>query len=306
MMSPPRRVIASGCVALAFALAITSSALATTPPTPGTPLQVAGLVKASSSVTALPSPTVPALGAAPADTAGSLYPSANKACVSTSQCVFGDRSSTTTIVLYGDSHAQMWLPALVPVAKGLLMRLVLLWHPGCPVVAVRTAWAVCSTFRESAISMIRSLKAAVVLLADKNSNVVAPGGVVFTNAQWVSGMESTIRSLAGPHTKVAVVEDVTVFNARVPDCLASNPADIQRCSVLFPNPKYTQHDSAERSAAVATGAGYVATQSWLCLKRCSPMIGNMIVDLDADHVTATYAQYLTTVWSDAVKAILKG
>jgi hypothetical protein len=298
------RRLLSVTISLSLASLVPSLASASSP-SPGTTQQVASLVQSSTSIKSLPNPSLPPLPLATRDSVGSMYPAANKACLTVRQCVFGVGASSQVIVLYGDSHAEMWLPALVPYARANSMRIVLIWHPGCPVVQLRTSWPVCSSFRSSAVTMIRSLHPRLVLLADKNSNVVGPGGVIFTNAQWQAGLVTTIKQIQSATTRVAVVEDVTVFNALVPNCLAAYPADVQRCSVAFPNPKYTEHISAESAAASAAGAGYVSTRPWLCAKRCSPVIGPMIVDFDADHVTATYAVYLSQVWSLRLAKLLQ-
>jgi hypothetical protein len=221
--------------------------------------------------------------------------------MTTTKCVFGDLASHKLLVLYGDSHAQMWLPALVPVATALSMRLVLIWHTGCPVVKLPNTSALCISVRKTAIALVNSLHASLVLLANRNMFTTA---VNFPQTEWLNGMEATIKALQTATTKVAVVQDVTIFNSWVPNCLAAHPTSVQKCSVLDPNPKFVSHQTAEKNAAIAEKAGYIATKQWLCAAACSPIIGNMIVDFDADHVTATYSEYLATVWQTAVTHVL--
>jgi hypothetical protein len=290
---------------MAVALIFGSVADASELPTPGSAQLVAQLVAKSNSIATLPASTVPQPLQAASDTPGHFYPSANQACVTTTQCVFGATTSSQVMVLYGDSHAQMWLPALVPVAQANGMRLVLIWHPGCPVVTLRTSWPICSKFRQSAISLINSLHARLVLLANKNTSVVGPNGITFTSAQWQAAMQATITALASSTTKVAVVEDDVLHNTPVPSCVVAYSTNIQHCAVVFPNPKYTNKIAPERAAALATGAGYIATQKWLCAAKCSPIVGSMFVYFDDSHVAATYAAFLSGVWSTAIAKILK-
>jgi hypothetical protein len=47
-------------------------------------------------------------------------------------CVYGDPSSATTIVLWGDSHAAQWFPAVKAVAERRQWRLVPMTKSGCP------------------------------------------------------------------------------------------------------------------------------------------------------------------------------
>ncbi len=273
-------------------------------PTPGTASQVKALVASSTSITKLPSHLVPSLPSAPYDTPGHYYPTSANGCSTTSQCVYGDTTSITTVVLYGDSHAQMWLPALAPVATLEKFRLVLVWHSACPYADLTTAWSVCRGFRSTAISEIQKIHPALVLLAEKVSNVVGPGGTTFTNAQWQKGVETTVTALTTTTTRVAVVGDLSQFDSSVPACLDAYATNVQKCAIFNPNPKYTQHFNAEKMAAAATNAAYVNTQPWLCTKRCSPVVGAMIVFSDQGHVAATYAEYLSGVWNTVITNLM--
>jgi hypothetical protein len=303
------RLRAAAITLLGATLAVVAglpAASASNLPTPGTAADVAALVAASTSITSLPSDLVPALAKAPADTASTYYRKTGPGCPLVTSCVYGDESSSSLVVLFGDSHAQMWLPALAPVANQDGFKLALVWHPGCPFAALTVAWGVCTKYRTTAVASIAAAHAHLVLLANKTTNVVGPGGRIFTNAQWQAGVVTTIDALASPTTTVAVVGDITQLNSSGPQCLASYPTNVQKCSVFDPNPKYTQHFSAEEAAATATGAGYVATQPWLCTKRCAAVIGNMVAYSDQGHVTDTYAEYLSAVWAAALQPLLAG
>jgi hypothetical protein len=288
------------------------SALATTKlPKPGTASQVAALVAGAPSIQKLPSNLVPSLSEAAQDSAGAYYGVAGRLCAGVTKCVFADTLSKTTIVLFGDSHAQMWLPALVPVATRARDRLVLIWHSGCPAAAVGVWNAYthsvdksCNMFRSNMISAIRKLKPAVVLIADRTSDIPGANNILTTNAAWQAGEESTIAALKGPSTKVAVIGDITAFVSQPPQCLAAYPFTIQKCSVLTPNPKTHQHFAAEKTAANAERVPYFDPQPWLCTTKCSTVIGNMVAYYDKFHVTATYAEYLSGVWATALKSLL--
>jgi SGNH domain (fused to AT3 domains) len=47
-------------------------------------------------------------------------------------CVYGNRSSEITVVLFGDSHAMQWFPALNRIAKERDWRLLGLTKATCP------------------------------------------------------------------------------------------------------------------------------------------------------------------------------
>jgi hypothetical protein len=272
---------------------------------PGTASQVQALVTASSSISALASDVTPSLATASADRSAKHFPVVANACATATQCVFGDKApGAPTIVLYGDSHAQMWLPAVVAAAQVEHLKVVLIWHPGCPEVSVVSSWPVCKSFRIAAIKTIAAMKPVLVLLSNKTTNVVGPTGSRFSDAIWQAAQSQTIAAVSSPSTKVAVVGDIGLFNAPVPPCLAAYSNNVQKCSVSFPNARFTQHYVAEKAAAVASKAGYVNTLPWLCRKTCSPVIGKMIVYYDADHVTSTYAMYLSGLWDKTLRSLL--
>jgi hypothetical protein len=302
--------------ALAIAVAVTCAAAGARAtanlPKPGTSAQVAGNVAASPSVTKLPRNLVPPLQDLAADQTGAYYGVAARECDSTKACAFGDTKSKTTIILFGDSHAQMWLPALVPVAQSAHDRIVLVWRPGCPAADV-SVWdaathsvdKACNSFRASMITAINKLKPAFVLIADRTSDIPGAGNILTSNSYWQGGEETTISELKGPDTKVGVIGDITVFTTDPPECLASNTGSVQACSTANPDPKTHTHFAAETAAASAEDVPYFNPQSWLCTpSTCSTVIANMAVYFDGFHVTATYAEYLSTVWAAQLKTFL--
>jgi hypothetical protein len=304
-------LVCSAVVATIVSVAVGALAAARLP-TPGTAAQVAALVAASPSIEKLPSNLVPSLADAAQDRTQEYYGVAGRECDGVTKCVFAATKSTTTIVLFGDSHAQMWLPALVPVAVRAHDRLVLVWRPGCPAATV-SVWEAsthsidtnCNSFRTSMIAQIRKLAPAVVLIADRTSDIPGANNVLTTDAAWQAGEETTIASLKTKTTKVAVLGDIVAFTTTLPNCLAAYPTTVQKCSAPNPNPKTHEHFAAERTAATAENVPYFNPQPWMCTsKTCSAVIGHMVAYYDDLHVTATYAEYLSGVWGSALKSLL--
>ena len=299
---------------ISLAAALTLAALVSPPasgasgaslpsPKPGTAAQVAALVKASSTIATLPKGLVPSLTQAPTDRANTTYPT-SVTCLTLTACAFGDTTSDTVVVLYGDSHAQMWLPAIAPDATALKVRLVLVWNPACPVIDTTLVTPYCQSFRATTVAKIHALDPALVLLADRTSDVVAPDGKPISSAQWQLGMVATIRALKSATTRVAVIGDVTQFNEPVPTCLAQHPTKVRECAVPYANPSTQPHFVAEQNAATTTKVPYIATRGWLCTATCSAVVGPMVVYFDQGHVSSTYAEYLSGVWKTVLKPLV--
>ena len=280
-------------------------------PAPATPTQVTALVAGSDKIQTVPQKLQPGLVLAGSDIAPAYFPGTADGCPVLSRCAFGAIRSHRTMVLFGDSHALMWLPALARVAKAADVRLLLAWMPSCPAADVavwdastRSVNVECSSFRSATLEAIDKLGPALVLIADRTSDVPGSGNRPIPDTLWERGEALTIESLLRPRTRVAVIGDITAFTDSPIACVAAHPRDVQACSVPNPNPKTHQHVAAELEAANEEGVPYINPQPWLCTSVCSPIVGNLVVYFDSEHVTATYAEFLTEVWADAIDTLL--
>ena len=93
-------------------------------------------------------------------------PGTNASSVSVASCTFGDKSADQTLVLTGDSRAQMWLDAFETVATGAQLKLVLLAKEGCPAPLAtyrinndgtfsNSAWTACTKWHNFVIKTIK-------------------------------------------------------------------------------------------------------------------------------------------------------
>ena len=81
----------------------------------------------------------------------------------------------------------------------------------------------------------------------------------------------------------------------MPDCLSQNLTYTPTCSIPKNYPFYNPGGiPQEQQAAASTGAGYVDTDPWFCISStCTSIVGNILVYRDDNHITATYASWLT-------------
>lgn len=314
-------VVAAGLVALASAAAASSG--------PGTASQVATDVASSLSIQTLPTNLSPPLSAAGNDTAYVDTPTLAK-CNTTgttlkpSNCVFGDPKGTKTMVLWGDSHAFMWFPAVNAVAKADHWRLIALLEYACPVADIsvwnpvtRTPYTVCDVFRKNMIAAINKLNPSLVIMTEAFTSQAASGGGAFntiTVAQWQAALEKTLRSLHSSKMKKLVLGstistgDIAQTHPAV--CLADNVSHVQKCTISD-SPSLQSQRSAEIAAAAATKTAYIDVLPWLCSSKVTPMqcsavigdksSGYKVVYYSTGHMTETYSLFLTTVLNNALK-----
>ena len=293
-------------VAAVLMVATFSPSGATTKIIPGTATQVTAAVAAAAKVTTLTKQQVAQLPAAALDAFAN--PLAISTCVHLTACHYGPKSPKSTAVIFGDSHAMMWMPALLP---GLLARgygVSLLWLGACTPATLEITIPsyhypeVCDAFRVSALAEIAAAHPSLVLVAEK----VNLGGLgdPLSPAQWQQGLETTLSQLKAMKTKVVLIEDVPRFAWSLPSCLAQHPTSVQQCQMLastVPDPLFR---AAERQATVATSVSFLPTRKWFCATKCSAMIAGHIVFYDSQHLSKSYGIYLSTVMADALKPLL--
>jgi hypothetical protein len=304
------RVLLAGSLLLLLA----GPAGAASTPKPGTAAQVAQLVAASTSVTTLSPALTATLPNLEYSGVGSLYPAAGLQCATVTSCVYGDKTSKNLVVLFGDSHASMWLPAVAPAITAAKFKLVVLWIPACHIVSLEVyaesppplgGESMCDTWLTNEIATITALKPKLILLGERTAQIYAAPSTLFTEQQWQQGLETTIRDLHVNGAKVALFEDIVWQDQNPGPCLAANLTNVQACSVPNPNPVNPGQQVAEKKAAMATHTGYIATTQWFCTSVCSPVVGSFITHWDEGHVSARYAQYLSKVVGTALAPYLK-
>jgi hypothetical protein len=296
-----------------MALAVVCASGASAASAPATQSQVLQLVHNSSRIHALDSQLQKSLLHAGGDFSWSHYPEKGVLggfCESLTACVYGDVHAQRSIVLFGDSHALMWLPALAPYANAHHFQLRLAWQGLCSPAKLNLYYLKvgdpknCNTFRANIVREIRALHPALVVLAARNTLIPASRTKFFTDAQWAAGYETTIAAIKTKLTRVTLIEDSVTFDSPVPGCLAIHVASIQKCSVKDPNWLAPALTAGEASAARHEDITYIRTHQWLCTRRCSPVIGNFIVYQDADHLSFSYTSYLSGVLGHQIDLVL--
>jgi SGNH domain (fused to AT3 domains) len=309
------RTIRLALVTSVFCVVFAGVALASSTqkaPPPGTSRQVASLVKASGSINTVDTKVASQLQSAQSDWWEVLYPK-TATCVRYGQCVLGDTASKKVVVLWGDSHAGMWLPAIAPAAKKAGYKLVFMYMSSCAPAALGSFRynpgfknPSCSGYDTSAIAAFRKYKPSVVIIGERTTLIFSePKNVPFTNAQWTRALESTIQKIKTRATRVAVLQDTQFFNLVPGACLSVFMTSVQvHCSIMSPNPKAPGHQEAEAAATKTTGTTLLRTSQWLCTATCSPIIGQFLAYVDQSHITADYSAYLTDVMAGELKPLL--
>ncbi|NMO52565.1 acyltransferase [Actinoplanes sp. TBRC 11911] len=213
-------------------------------------------------------------------------------------CVFGDPAATTTVVLYGDSHAAHWFPAMERLAGEHHWRLVSLTKSACTAADVpvrhdilKREYTECTAFHRSALARIQTLKPSLVVVGSSfNYDLARPEAD--QAKQWRAAWDRTFTALAGTGAQVAAIADTPYMGMPVPECLAQE-SDIGKCTRSL-------HSSLRGPAQRRVFLAYAGTPSatvinpidWFCDDACPAVIGNILVYRDSNHMTTTYARAL--------------
>jgi SGNH domain (fused to AT3 domains) len=94
---------------------------------------------------------------------------------------------------------------------------------------------------------------------------------------------------------VVLMGDDPYPQQNVPQCLSVHLSNTPACSIPKHYPYYNPTGIGQEEAlASATGAGYVDTDPWFCISTtCTVIVGNLLVYRDDNHITASYADWLT-------------
>jgi SGNH domain-containing protein/acyltransferase-like protein len=232
-------------------------------------------------------------------------------------CAYGAPRADTTVVLFGDSHAAQWFPAMDSIAHRRGWRLVALTKTACPVPDVvvingRLArrYTECESWRRSAMDRISALRPALVVAASARSYklLVGEGQQEWTESSpaaregWRAGLQRTVASLAGSGARVVVLEDTPRMPFDVPRCLLKNIEHQSRCAVPVGRAVDTTLAALERSAVRQTPAAtYLSLNPVICDSVCNTVRDGVVRYRDSNHLSVRYVSSLAGLLSDSLQ-----
>ncbi len=104
-------------------------------------------------------------------------------------------------------------------------------------------------------------------------------------------------------THVVILGNIPSLPDDPPTCLSLHTTDIQVCS--GPPTRYlVKYNRAEKAAVTSVGGRYIDMTPWFCSRRCTAVVGNYEVYINADHVTKVYTFALGGVLAKALQLLL--
>ena len=233
-------------------------------------------------------------------------------------CVFGDTKSHTTVVLFGDSHAAAWFPALDEISRQQHWRLVVLTKDGCPPAEVKIAawfrhgapyWE-CSVWRANAEAQIARLHPALVIMGEARYLEVpetTPVGGASGETTWLNGLASIFGFLRQSASHVVFMSDSPTLNQRAPACVASHRTDVQFCSTsLATATRLPDVKAQELQIAAQDHVTAIDPTGWFCTPTTCPVIVNhTLLYRDNAHMVPEWSHFLAPLLAGAIVPVLR-
>ena len=259
----------------------------------------AGVIAQGAATAAVPSNLRPGLYGASADLPD-LY---RDGCIlsdgttALSECAFGDPTSSTTVVLFGDSHAAQWFPAMQTVATAHHWRLEVLTKKGCPTATLelrnRQRNRECAPWRDLVEARLALERPALVVMSAYRYNLAGPDASLAPDDAWRRGLDVTVAAIRDSTTQLLLLGDTPTPRGDVPSCVAGHLRDVTACTASRSRAVKDARLAVEADIAVAHHAVAIATGDWLCTATtCPVIIGDLLMYRDDSHLTATASLWL--------------
>ncbi|WDF32399.1 acyltransferase family protein [Arthrobacter agilis] len=214
---------------------------------------------------------------------GENLPSGNDLAQRGCSFVSADGEPAKTILVIGDSHAEQWLEPIELMAERNNYQVTALLHGGCSYGATsETRSAGCNAFNEAATAHAFATKPDVVFTMATTSSTVDNEEIA------VPELDAVSESLAEARIGVIAIRDNPRFSFNMMTCITDNPDDVDSCGVPLEQ-KLAATAPPLSSEPSDAAPRFMDLTDLICPEgMCSPVVGNVYVYLDDNHLTTTY------------------
>jgi peptidoglycan/LPS O-acetylase OafA/YrhL len=223
-------------------------------------------------------------------------------------CKLGDATASKTIVVFGDSHAQMWMPAVLPMAEHDGWTVIPLVKSGC----VTSSWVgkgypntppttigQCHAWFKWAKGEAKTLDPDVVLMSGCCAGAT---GTVLRATK--AGYSSVAAALKGTAEAVILVADDDGISKQPVDCLLARHATMKSCTTTWTAQRFASNEALAKLAG-SRGFGYLDTRGWFCDGfMCPFVVGHTVVYRDTGHITQAYGRKVAVPFRNAFRRCL--
>ena len=238
-----------------------------------------------------------------AETAAEEWPEVPDGCTDNSSLelvcdMWPAREDAPSVVVLGSSHAQSWISAVAPLAQERGWNMSVRIKGWCPLTFADDQTSECREFNRT--TMGRLLEDPPNLVVTTGSRTVLDGEET-VEPTWISSVEK----LLDAGITVAAVRDTPRLDVHAPSCTSENPESTDDCGVEASR-LFAETNPAE-GALIRDGLIHIDLTDYFCPNGfCSPVIGNVLVYIDNNHVTKSYIRSLTPLFTERLDQGLQG
>jgi peptidoglycan/LPS O-acetylase OafA/YrhL len=199
-----------------------------------------------------------------------------------------------TVVLFGDSHAQQWLPALQVIGADRGWSIVIITKSGCPVPALTPrandtsefSQPDCAQWRAASLGRIAALKPALIFVSALHNYVPDPG-------ERLTAWNLSLDQLRQDGAPIVYLADTPLPGKDIPVCISGALDDWSQCA--FPRQSALSPDQVVVQALTGRQQqlNVVDLTSYLCPTAICPAVRNgILLYRDDSHITATVSRVL--------------
>jgi peptidoglycan/LPS O-acetylase OafA/YrhL len=234
-------------------------------------------------------------------------------------CAFGDVTSSRTLVLFGDSHAEHWLGALDRYGKERGVKIVAMVKGGCPVAdmpelmqpRLKRFYHECTRYREAMVQRIIAMRPTAAILSSWDHYMPVNGegsDWQVTPDIWRRGLRRTYERLSNAGVPVLAIRGTPRTWFDVPACLSRRAARL----LLAQDCRYDRAGSlskvaadAQTEAARGLNVSFLDMNDQICATATCEVVRNgIIVFTDDNHLTASFSRSVAPVLGARLESAL--
>lgn len=226
-------------------------------------------------------------------------------------CQGGDLNSKKVIVVYGDSHASMWMSAIDVIGKKYGYKVHLFAKLACPLVEVpiwsyqlNRPFTECTQWQQKVYPLIQSLNPEIIIVTDQWKPAVVDGkkSDFDTPFMWEKEFPIAISRVAKMAPKVFVIGNNPSLTQDPVDCASKPRVNLALCSAGRTQADNAKFNGIEAKATKSVGGTYIDTVAWSCTASLCPIvIANTLAYFDQWHFSESYVRYLVPALEQRLK-----
>lgn len=220
------------------------------------------------------------------------------------ECVYGDAAGSRNYVLFGDSHAAQWFPALDSYGKQSGARLHVFTKSSCQsvgVVAQRKGlpYPECEEWKTGVMMRMRELSPDAVIISNYRASSVK-------GADFTRGLQELVSALP-VSTRLIMILDTPDLMMTPALCASGHLNNLAECGLERHSALPEDLVAFEKRAAKEAGVALLDLNDYICGSTwCFPIAGDIFIYRDAHHLTTTFSAALAKVLGEHLEDALHG